>query len=126
MTLKHSNGWGITQAYRSSSLCSLLIFMAYIKLIMETFQDVFKTCLLQVFVMYCTNTIPNVSFPFPYKRVKKNKCTMVAISRHTKNVSKHIVFSNVQNQANNWENNNKITRKALLRNFSFIHVCLCT
>lgn len=67
--LKHSYQCRITKAYCSSSLWSLLIFMAYIKLIMETFQDVFENCLLQVFVMYYTNTIPNVSFPFPYKQV---------------------------------------------------------
>lgn len=54
----------------------LLIFMVYIKLIMETFQHVFKTCLLQVFVTCYTNMIPNVSFPFPYKQVKEKKVSV--------------------------------------------------
>lgn len=48
---------------------------------------------------------------------------MVAISRHVKHVSKHTVFSNVQNQANNWENNNKRSQKTLLRNFPFSYLC---
>lgn len=51
---------------------------------------------------------------------------MAAISRHMKNVSKHIMFSNVQKQANNWENNNKRTGKTLLRNFPFIYAYLHT
>lgn len=51
---------------------------------------------------------------------------MAAISRHMKNVSKHIMFSNVQEQANNWENNNKRTGKTPLRNFPFIYAYLRT
>lgn len=43
--LKHSRGCSATNAYCSSSSWPLLIFTADIKLIMETFQDVFKTCL---------------------------------------------------------------------------------
>lgn len=48
---------------------------------------------------------------------------MAAISRHMNNVSKHRMFSNVQNQANNWENNNKRSKKTLLRNFPFSYLC---
>lgn len=87
-SLKHSWAYSIPQAYCRSS-CGHHWLLWHILTNNWNFQDVFETCLLQVFVMYYTNRFLMLLFLLHTNKGKTSNCTMAAISRHMKYVSKH-------------------------------------
>lgn len=73
--------------------------------------------------MYYTNRFLMFLFLFHTNKRKKKIIAQWLLFLDIWNLFQSTVFSNVQNQENNWKSNNKRSKETLLRNFPFSYLC---